>query len=211
MLRLLSSISWLQRKFPVTIAFMHNRIKNVVMVLRILLLLAAPILASAGVAATNSGNDWLKPAREALTVARQTLQSFDPAAGNTEALDPWDRVLGEIRLNAQKCVDARLEAIRDRRRTQAPRMMPLPGDTPAPGADRPSGWTNCEAEMAACQTLLLEARTLGDDIRSAQRERAEIPLARTRPGYLERRPGQPATGEYACLARCRPFCWIACR
>ena len=81
------------------------------MVLQILFLLVTTLLSFTDVAAGNSSNDWLKPAREALNVARQSLQSFDPIEGDTEALDPWDRVLGEIRLNAQKCVDARLEAI----------------------------------------------------------------------------------------------------
>ena len=91
-----------------------------VSVSRTLVFLAAIVLAFAGVAATNSGSDWLKLAREALTVARQTLQSFDPGAGNVEDLDPWDRILGEIRLNAQNCVDARLQAIQKIKDTRKP-------------------------------------------------------------------------------------------
>ena len=59
-----------------------------------LILLAAATLASSGDAATNGSNDWLQPARDALTVARQTLESFDPGTGNTKDLDPWIRVLG---------------------------------------------------------------------------------------------------------------------
>ena len=90
---------------------MQHTTRPLVTVLQILVLLAAVARVSSGVAAANSGSDWLKPASEALSVARQTLQSFDPGAGNTEELDPWDRVLGEIRLNAQNCVDARLQAI----------------------------------------------------------------------------------------------------
>ena len=90
---------------------MQHTTRPLVTVLQILVLLAAVARVSSGVAAANSGSDWLKPAREALSVARQTLQSFDPGAGNTEELDPWDRVLGEIRLNAQKCIDARAEDI----------------------------------------------------------------------------------------------------
>ena len=83
-------------------------------VLQTLFLLTALALTSSGLAATNGGNDWLKPAREALNVARQTLQSFDPAQQIKQRL------------------------------------------------------ADVEAEMAACQSLLLEARTLGDDIRSAR-------------------------------------------
>jgi len=129
------------------------------MLQRMLFLLAACILASTGMAATNSGNDWIQPAREALTTARQTLQTFDPAADNTDALDTWDRVPGEIRQNAQKCIDARLEAINHLKVTLK-----------SPAFSQPTGkqLDELQAEMAECQTLLLEARTLGDDILSAQ-------------------------------------------
>jgi len=138
------------------------------MVLQILFLLVTTLLSFTDVAAGNSSNDWLKPAREALNVARQTLQSFDPIEGDTEALDPWDRVLGEIRLNAQKCVDARLEAIEGIKSAVKPADDTGPGVTPAPAQQANQRLVDLEAEMAACKTLLLEARTLGDDIRSAR-------------------------------------------
>ena len=139
-------------------------------VLQILFLLAAISLTSSGVAATKGSNDWLKPAREALTVARQTLQSFDPAAGNTDELDPWDRVLGEIRLNAQKCVDARQKAIDQIKAAVKPADDSAPGVTAAPALHSDKRSADLEAEMTACQTLLVEARTLGDDIRAARDE-----------------------------------------
>jgi len=141
-----------------------------VKVLQILFLLAAISLTSSGVAATKGSNDWLKPAREALTVARQTLQSFDPAAGNTDELDPWDRVLGEIRLNAQKCVDARQKAIDQIKAAVKPADDSAPGVTAAPALHSDKRSADLEAEMTACQTLLVEARTLGDDIRAARDE-----------------------------------------
>ena len=137
-------------------------------VLQILFLLTALALTSSSPAATNGGNDWLKPAREALDVARQTLQSFDPAAGNTDELDPWDRVLGEIRLNAQKCLDARLQAIDELKDMLKPADAAAPDATSAPAQQIKQRLADVEAEMAACQSLLLEARTLGDDIRSAR-------------------------------------------
>lgn len=140
------------------------------MVLRILFLLASCIPASTGMAAANSGNDWIQPAREALATARQTLQAFDPAAGNTDALDPWDRVLGEIRLNAQKCIDARLQAINLLKVTLKSPDDALPGEATAPSQLTGKKLDELQSEMAECQTLLLEARTLGDDIRSAQQK-----------------------------------------
>jgi len=141
-----------------------------VKVLQIVFLLAAITLTSPGLAATNSSNDWLKPAREALSVARQTLQSLDPVAGNTDELDPWDRVLGEIRLNAQKCVDARQKTIDEIKGAVKPAGDSAPGGTPAPAQQTDKRLADLVAEMAACQTLLLEARTLGEDIRAARDE-----------------------------------------
>jgi potassium-dependent mechanosensitive channel len=147
---------------------MHERTQPTVTILQILILLVASILVSSSLAATNSNNDWLRPARDALAVARQTLQSFDPGADSTEALDPWDRVLGEIRLNAQKCVDARLEAIGEIEGALKPADNTVSGVTPAPAVQTNQRLDELEAEKAACQSLLLEARTLGDDIRAAR-------------------------------------------
>ena len=139
-------------------------------VLQTVILLAAISLTSPGLAATKSSNDWLKPAREALSVARQTVQSLDPVAGNTDELDPWDRVLGEIRLNAQKCVDARQKAIDEIKGAVKPADDTAPGATAAPVLQADKRLADLEAEMNACQTLLVEAQTLGDDIRAARDE-----------------------------------------
>ncbi len=147
---------------------MQHRTRPPVTVLQILVLLAAISLLCSGVAATNSGSDWLKPAREALSVARQTLESFDPGAGNTEALDPWERVLGEIRLNAQNCVDARLQAIGKIKGTLKPADDSAPGAGPAPAQPTNRRLDDLQAEMTACRSVLLEARTLGDEIRTAR-------------------------------------------
>ncbi len=54
-----------QRTLTMTIVPMHDRIEHAVKVLQIQLLLAAITLASSGIAASNSGSDWLRPAREA--------------------------------------------------------------------------------------------------------------------------------------------------
>jgi small-conductance mechanosensitive channel len=136
----------------------------------VLVLLVASALASSGVAAANNSNDWLKPAREALADAQRTLASFDPAAGNTEDLDPWVRVLGEIRLNAQNCADARAEEIDRLKDTLKLPSETAAGDVTTPEPQIRKRLNELEAEMSACQTLLLDARTLGDGIRSAQQE-----------------------------------------
>jgi small-conductance mechanosensitive channel len=138
--------------------------------LRVLVLLAAITITSSSVAATNGSSDWLTPARDALSVARHTLESFDPAAGNTEDLDPWVRVLGEIRLNAQKCVDARLEEID---RLKATLNLPddtTSGDVPVTDPDVQKRLDELDVQLKACRTLLLDALTIGDEIRSAQQE-----------------------------------------
>ena len=139
-------------------------------VLQILVLLAAITITSSGVAATNGSNDWLAPARDALSVARHTLESFDPGAGNTEDLDPWVRVLGEIRLNAQKCVDARLEEIERLKDTLKLPDNAAAGDDSAPDPETQKRLDELEAQLATCRALQLDARTLGDEIRSAQQE-----------------------------------------
>jgi len=149
---------------------MHDRTRPPVTVLQVLVLLAASTFASPGVAAANNSNDWLKPAREALAVARQTLESFDPAAGNTEDLDPWVRVLGEIRVNAQKCADARAQEIGTLKGALKPPDEGAPGESPAPEPEIRKRLNELEAQQTACSTLLLDARTLGDEIRSAQQE-----------------------------------------
>jgi potassium efflux system protein len=150
---------------------MHDRTHALGRVLQVLLLLAVVTLASAGMAATNSSGDWLKPARDALNVAGQTVESFDPRTDDTEELDPWVRVLGEIRLNAQKCVDARVEEIDRLKGTPLPADDAAAGEAPAavPPETR-KRLDELEAQKAACRSLLLDARTIGDKIRSAQQK-----------------------------------------
>ncbi len=151
-----------------TLARIHDRTRLAVPVLQILLYLAAITFASSAVAVTNNGSDWLKLAREALTVAQQTLQSFDRGAGNVEDLDAWDRILGEIRLNAQNCVDARLQAIEKLKGKPRPADAGAPGVSPAPAPQTTRQLDDLQAELKACQTVLLEARTLGEQIRAAR-------------------------------------------
>jgi potassium efflux system protein len=147
---------------------MHTRTPPFTRLLQVLVLLAAVAPAAVADAAGNGSDEWLKPAREAVTVARQTLNSFDPARGSVEDLDPWGRVLGEIRVNAQKCIDARQEEIDTLKGALA-----LPDDAAAGKAAAADPQTRkrleeLDARMAACSALLLDARTLGDEIRSAQ-------------------------------------------
>jgi len=149
---------------------MPSRTHLPVTVLQLLVLLAALLCSSFSDAATGTSNDsdWLKPAREAIIVARQALTSFDPAAGNAEELDAWVRVLGEIRLNAQKCIDARLEAINTIKDAVKAADDAAAGGPAAPAAGTQKQLDELDAQLTACSTLLLDARTLGDEIRTAQ-------------------------------------------
>jgi len=131
-----------------------------------LVLLAAVTLAPSGEAATDA--DWLKPAREAIAVARQTLAGFDPASDSAEDLEPWERVLGEIRINAQKCIDVRLDES-----NTLNGALKTPGDAAAGKAATADPQPHkrlqdLEAQMDACRTVLLDARALADEIRTAQ-------------------------------------------
>ncbi len=140
-----------------------------VTVLQLLVLLIALLSQSFSIAATGNGSDWLKPAREAVIVARQALASFDPAAGNAEDLDPWVRVLGEIRLNAQKCIDARLAEINTIKDAVKGADNAAAGSaTAAPDAATRKQLGELDSQLAACSSMLLDARTLGDEIRTAQ-------------------------------------------
>jgi potassium efflux system protein len=158
----------LQRSIRMTIVSKHDRKPLAATVLQVLVLLAALFLPSPGTAATDSGNDWLKPAREAVIVARQALTSFYPAVGNPEELDPWVRVLGEIRLNAQKCMDARLEAISTIKSASKVADDAAAGSPAVPAAGTQKQLDELDAQLTACSTLLLDARTLGDEIRTTQ-------------------------------------------
>jgi potassium efflux system protein len=141
----------------------HERTKTTVMALRMMILLAAITLPFPGVAGSSSDSDWRKPAHESLAAAQQVLQSFDPSTGDTGALDPWDNVLSEIRLNAQKCVETRQEEINS---FKGP--LNSPDDTAPAAPQTRKRLDELETEMADCQTLLLKARTLGDEILSAR-------------------------------------------
>ncbi len=154
---------------------MHVRTHLAATALQILVLLAALVTFSTVEAATGNGNDWLKPAGDAVAVARHTLESFDPAGGNTDDLDPWVRVLGEIRLNAQKCIDARLEEIN---RIKGSLKLPdaAAGDAPAPDPETQQRLDELDSQMAACRNLLLDARQLGDEIRTAQQAVLKVEL-----------------------------------
>ncbi len=139
-----------------------------VTVLQVVVLLAALLCRSPVEAAAGNDSDWLKSARETVAVARQTLAIFDPASGDTEALDSFDRELGEIRVTAQKCIDARQEEI-----NTIEGALKLPGDAAAGGTAAPDPQVRkrldeLKARMAACSSLLLDARSLADEVRSAQ-------------------------------------------
>jgi potassium efflux system protein len=141
-----------------------------VTVLQLVVLLAILLFQFPVEAVTSSDSDWLNPAREAIVVARKTLDSFDPAADNIEDLEPWGRVLGEIRVNAQKCIDAREEEIESIKGA-----LKLPDGAAAVESAVPDPQTRkrldqLDAQMAACSSLLLDARMLGDEIRTAQQD-----------------------------------------
>jgi small-conductance mechanosensitive channel len=142
----------------------HVSVRALQMLVMLVVLLSQPLSR----AASNDANDWMKPARDAITVARHTLESFDPAAGNTDDLDPWVRVLGEIRLNAQKCIDARVEEINTIKEAVGLADEAASGSAAAPDTQTQKRLEELDAQLAACSTLLLDARTLGDDIRTAQ-------------------------------------------
>jgi small-conductance mechanosensitive channel len=132
------------------------------------LLLVALLFPAASRAAAGNGSEWLKPATDAVAVARHALESFDPAAGNTEDLDPWVPVLGEIRLNAQKCIDARVEEIDLLKQTAKVADDAAGGSTLVADTQAQERLAELEAQLAVCSTLLLDARNLGDEIRTAQ-------------------------------------------
>jgi small-conductance mechanosensitive channel len=135
-------------------------------ILQMLVLLV--FLLSFSAVVSSDGNDWMKPARDAVAVARHTLESFDPAVGNTDDLDPWVRVLGEIRLNAQKCIDARTAEISTIKEAVGVTDEAAAGSASAPDTQTQKRLDALDAQLAACSTLLLDARTLGDEIRAAQ-------------------------------------------
>jgi small-conductance mechanosensitive channel len=139
-----------------------------VTVLQILVMLIALLYGPVCVAASSDASDWMKPARDAITVARHTLESFDPAGGNTDDLEPWVRVLGEIRLNAQKCIDARVEEIKTIKEAVGVTDDAASGSAAEPDTQTQKRLKELDTQLAACSSLLLDARTLGDDIRAAQ-------------------------------------------
>jgi hypothetical protein len=57
-------------------AFVYPGIPQGVNVLQLIVLLAILLFQLPGEAATGNDNEWLKPAREAITVARKALESF---------------------------------------------------------------------------------------------------------------------------------------
>ncbi|MGD8842704.1 MAG: mechanosensitive ion channel [Gammaproteobacteria bacterium] len=141
----------------------------------VFLALIALLPAVCGAAATATGDDWLNSARHALSDARRTLQTFNPHAGDTDALDLWDRTLGEIRVNAQNCVSARQQAIANLKGTPSPAAA-ASGGTPAVSRDTRRRLDELGAQLTACQNVLLEARSLGDQIRSAREQVLKLSL-----------------------------------
>ena len=146
-----------------------NHSKHVsVSVLQMLVMLVALLCGTFPGAASSDASDWMKPARDAITVARHTLESFDPAVGNTDDLDPWVRVLGEIRLNAQKCIDARVEEINTLKQAVGVAGDAASGSATAADTQTQKRLEELDSQLAVCSTLLMDARELGDDIRAAQ-------------------------------------------
>jgi potassium efflux system protein len=146
-----------------------NHSKRVsVRILQMLVMLIALLSPFFPGTASSDASDWMKPASDAIAVARHTLESFDPAVGNTDDLDPWVRVLGEIRLNAQKCIDVRVEEINTIKEAVGVADDAASGTAAAPDMQTQKRLEELDAQLAACSTLLLDARTLGDDIRAAQ-------------------------------------------
>jgi len=155
---------------------MHLGTNTPVTLLQIMVLLAVLLPGSPPGAATGNDADWLQPARESVRVARQKLASFDPASGSTEDLESWGRMLGEIRVNAQKCIDAREEDINTIKGALKLPEDAVAGETAVPDPATRKRLDELDARKAACSALLLDARTLGDEIRSAQQTVLKIHL-----------------------------------
>jgi small-conductance mechanosensitive channel len=185
---------------------MYDRAPPYFQILQVLFLLVGTMLASVSLAVSNT--DWLKPAREALTVARQNVESFDPRTDEAEELDPWVRVLGEIRQNSQKCIDTRGEEIDRLKATLKPTDNAAAGEVPAPTPETRKRIEALNAEVASCRSVLLDARSVGDKLRKAQQKVLKIRLLGRGPNLwsvilvnVQQASGLPAAAEAFVLER----------
>ena len=116
---------------------------------------------------------WILDARQAISSAAAAVEAFNRQTDDPEVLSVWFRPLADIRLQAQKCIDARTENIERLNKTLEGMgevdAIASP-ETRAGGKDAQNRLAEQETKLASCRTLLIDARSAGDQVRALQAE-----------------------------------------
>jgi small-conductance mechanosensitive channel len=128
-------------------------------------------LVTASALATTPEADWLKAAQDIITASKNALASFERGSGDADAFDTHIKQLTDIRLQAQKCVDARSDDIENLKKglEVLGESVTAPGtDTKAPSPEIQQRLAEHETQLTECRDIQLEARDLADQMRAHQ-------------------------------------------
>lgn len=123
--------------------------------------------------ASTPDEGWTQGARQEITRAGAAVEAFNRQTDDPEELTVWVRKLSDVRLQAQKCTDARTENVE-----RLKKDLDVVGDVDTTVSTETNGsrqeiqkrLAEQEAQLALCRALLVDARSAADQIRALQAE-----------------------------------------
>jgi potassium efflux system protein len=135
-----------------------------------------------------SADSWLQDARQDISRAGTAVKTFNRETDDPERLNVWFRQLSDVRVQAQKCIDAQAEVVERLKTLDAAGgsvETAASSDSNASTREIHTRISEQEAQLAQCRALLVDARTVTDQIRDLQAEILRTYLLSKGPNLLE--------------------------
>jgi small-conductance mechanosensitive channel len=139
-------------------------------------------------AATAAEDDWILEAKRTISRAEEALADFRRETSDPEDLNVWVRQLSDVRLQGQKCIDARTDNIQRLKNT----LEAVSGTDSAATADTSESSkevrrriTEQETQLGRCSTLLVDAISIVDKIRALQAATLKSHILNRGPNILD--------------------------
>ncbi|MDX1697074.1 MAG: hypothetical protein R3308_02255, partial [Thiohalobacterales bacterium] len=151
----------------------HGRQAGHTLYTGLLLLLAGMLtsLSSSSLLAMTNGNGWIDEALQSIAGIRQAVERYDAVTGTPDQLTGWIGELSSLRLQAQKCVDAKIENLEKLRQSadHGTAVEKAAADTTeTPGSEIRDRLALLEGQLQNCRILLIDAGLTIDQIRQIQ-------------------------------------------
>jgi potassium efflux system protein len=116
---------------------------------------------------------WIQEARREIVDVQTAFEAFNRQTDDIGQLDVWDGRLSEVRLAAQRCIDSQaavVERLKKNLDILVDADAPVPADTGNSSQEARSQLAEHEARLALCRGLLVDARSVSDQLRALQAE-----------------------------------------